>query len=692
MSNGTSKVVNPATPEKYFTCFSEALEYYIQEKNKPKNQSNYREARKMMKRFVWAPPSFFIGNSALSMMATDIKMNYWLDNPERIPDSLIKDLNEVNAEYFKMKYPQMQTSPTEKLKLEKHEMDRVIERINSIERSVIDYCEGNEEFNAVMGMPIISRAKLTRAVISFIRTILSDIITNFILDKNKNTDSIKRVIDDMPDTNLIQRAMKKTSFKDASDIISVIDKPIKEMRDKLDEDNADPEKIIFDTMSYILTVIENSYYYEFSSIINEFKKKINKKAKKETPTIFDKIDLNNASIEAKAKMMAKEKIEKEKAKAKEASSDTVIVPEVVENKDGKMSMAVMEGTIVDATVMDDVEYKPEEMEQIEIKLNQSQPTKIEDPTDDPIRLTDNVVEPEGKGKKPEIISDAAKESKTEPEVSITKPEINIPDEYKDLIDKNPWIMDIIDVGWKAESKISYQFGVICDIGGNPKLIQFNAFTTENKLNPAKSFTVDMGQIVSKEFGIWPNFDQYGTVFPVENCTAAYRLFLRGEDKKRKFNKELVHNIASFGFDGLSKDDKAKFILYGENILNNNRHVALITLPYDRNHRKHYQNAATKLTKLIESSHDLIDGLDLRETRFRVVSHDPSVGSVTFSNAKMSKYYLFGQDVAPVYVEFTLTPVVVKDSQGRMSFKTDEKKITIFDVYYKIIPKDQYNGI
>ena len=142
---------------------------------------------------------------------------------------------------------------------------------------------------------------------------------------------------------------------------------------------------------------------------------------------------------------------------------------------------------------------------------------------------------------------------------------------------------------------------------------------------------------------------------------------------------------------MSKDDKSKNVLYGENILKNNRHVALITLPYDQNHKKHYQNAATKMTKLIEESPNLIPGLDLNNTRFRVKSHDLSTGSVVFTNAKMSRYYLYGNEVAPVVVEFTLTPVVVKDANGKMCFKTDDKKMPIFDVKYNVIPEGQYQS-
>ena len=712
MSN-TKQSVKAGAPGKYdelyFNCFSEALEYYIQEKNKPRNKSNYREARKMMESFVWQPSWVLIPNVAVSILVTKIKMNYWLDNPDTIPQEVIEDLDKVNADYFKMHYPNMHSTPTQKVKLEREEMDRVIERLKNVEVAIVDYCESNEEAQAVMGMPIISGKKLTYAVVSFIRTILADIITNAILSKDGGADGVKKFVDSMPDLKLIQKAMAQTDFKDLIDLMAEIDKPIKEMRDKLDDKKVDAKTVIFDTLSFILTVIENKFYHEFAQLIVKIRDKVKQRnKKKEAPTIFDKMDLNNAAVEAKLRQKAEAEAKAKKEEADKAAKakpskeekpkkEKVIIPEIVENKsDGQMGMAIIAaGPIVEGTVIETAPAEPKgEVEQVEVKVKPSK-DRIEDPTDEPIKLTDNVDPPESKGKKPNIITEPAKDSKSEPEQKDSKeddlPDLDLPDEYKEIVEKNRWILDIVYAGWKAETRISYRFVTVHDMSGAVKMVQFMAFTTENVLNPAKSFTVDMGQVVNKEFGIWPNFDAHGSVFPVEECTIAYRLFLRGEDKKRKFNKELIHNIASFGFDGLSKDDKSKNVLYGENILKNNRHVALITLPYDQNHKKHYQNAATKMTKLIEESPNLIPGLDLNSTRFRVKSHDLSTGSVVFTNAKMSRYYLYGNEVAPVVVEFTLTPVVVKDANGKMFFKTDDKKIPIFDVKYNVIPEGQYQS-
>lgn len=246
-----------------------------------------------------------------------------------------------------------------------------------------------------------------------------------------------------------------------------------------------------------------------------------------------------------------------------------------------------------------------------------------------------------------------------------------------------WALDIINCA--ARNKLHCRVIPLNDKADNIKALEFivsNNFGGDPI--PNKSFTVDLGNIIDREYAIWPNFSANGMI-PFEDCNKAYRVFVRSStnanSRNRTLNLEFLNKLFEVGFDGLNEKDRYGNSLYSETKIKTNRHIAMITIPkvknpktktFDKDKTHQYTSAIIKLAR------ELAKDDDLKDIRFVVEAYDPATLSFDMTSEGVVKYFM--SDKKQQAFELKATPRLddegnpIKDDRGGLVYTVNVKPV------------------
>ena len=315
---------------------------------------------------------------------------------------------------------------------------------------------------------------------------------------------------------------------------------------------------------------------------------------------------------------------------------------------------------------------------------------IPDPSDQPIHF--DQAKPISVKAKPEFMVQAAKESKTVPSAAQEKiielTMENVPDRVRPYLEKYPWTIKILNIAMRK----GLGMYVIPEIGSDGKVKMFT-FTTINQnggVNDDKSFQVDLGQVINRDYGLWPSFKN-GAPAPLEMCDQCFRFYKRDKSKNIEgVNFEFIEKLLDVGFSGLNKADKKSVgNLYSATTLENNKYIVLITLPRDKDMLEFYRAAATKTVAVIKDFAKMnvndpeMGDLDLTQYRFTVKDFDSEKGTITFTNENVPRYFMRNTGVPNQIVEIDVAPIIKEvQDDGTVVIESDSDKKPNFTMQVK----------
>ena len=91
--------------------------------------------------------------------------------------------------------------------------------------------------------------------------------------------------------------------------------------------------------------------------------------------------------------------------------------------------------------------------------------------------------------------------------------------------------------------------------------------------PNKTFSVDLGTVIDKRYGIWPSGVNENNLIPFEYCNIAYYL----TDGEQNLNADLIDKIIKFGFGGLDQKTLGRYVLYREPLIKTNQRIELLQM-------------------------------------------------------------------------------------------------------------------
>lgn len=233
---------------------------------------------------------------------------------------------------------------------------------------------------------------------------------------------------------------------------------------------------------------------------------------------------------------------------------------------------------------------------------------------------------------------------------------------KKFFAKYSFVEEIVKIG--AQNGFLVNVVPIPDKDGNDRLLQFTAVTANGAISTDRSFTIDLGQVIDRQYAVWPNMAPDGIYFPVENCRFVLRLFM-SKKKGSPVDKAVFEKVFKYGFSGLNKDDVHSIQCYGPNLIEANRKIVLITRPKieDKDINREVTDILVRTAKLIGT----ID--ELKGYRFEIDRIDTSNNDVkiTLKNEGVPTYYM-----GPVPNNKSITLVVSRsfDEKGNPIKETE----------------------
>lgn len=437
----------------------------------------------------------------------------------------------------------------------------------------------------------------------------------------------------IPDSKSAAEALKGTKLEPYAWILEGILSAAKKAGEKIDNGDDDIAVIIEEAINDLLNKAENEHFYDLVEIINRVK---------------SKVDFSNLDKEPKEpEVVAVVDPVPEKAKAIPEPKHATPAPKAKKEK------------------------KKEKVINVETPDTAAAMKRI--PDEDPVATARNILASPPKVA-PGFITQAPINVPPEPkeeEPSFVTVD-DLPAYFKDVVNKNPWILKIMNLG--IANGVYIQLDPILNSVGDIVAMKFIANNNSGTFIPTKSFSVDFGMVINRALAVWPNIvaGQNGEVLtmPFETCDVAYKLDVSTKNGY-EINRPFFNKLFMVGFSGLSSDDRSRNSRYSKQLINANRRLVMITRPNKSNDKEfnaYFNNASFKcaqeLDKLAES------GSIPKDARFKISLYDPENGSVELTTEGVPQYWL--TEANQPLMKFHGFPVVkegqfVKDEAGREYF-------------------------
>lgn len=669
--------VNPLITTTPKNVFKSLWYTYIREMKKPKPISIADQIREDLNKMNWGRWEGWISSGW---------KGYYLKYPESMEDYVLEELNELNDKDYERRGIIMPYTPSEKYEWEAQKIYTISEWIDG----VTDFVSANEELLIPVGMKRLPfrNSMITKKVIGFLKGAIL-IISSIILEKcNKDRNKLINIIDKLPTKEEVSRGIKHTYLKPAANLAFAVAEPISTLRTSLENPDSDVGILVANCINDILDEIGDHYVDSFANSVVALKAELNRRRQNKKNGIDDK------SANAIFAILGNEfgKI-LENAKENAKNQDEVIIPEeVVSNTETSIPMVrphiVSEQTVADTEhpVVDPFPNPtiPQQKVQTEPNPMNMHIPRVDDPSDNPVFYKPK---PMIIRTKPEFIVQGANEQKSIPLDSA--PEVfksslkNIDPKFREYFEKNLWALKITDI---ANSKgLKTLVSPSCDSAGNLKFMSFKTTMTQNTngverevILDDKSFIIDVGQVINRDYNIWPCF-QNGREAPIELCDVAYKLFKRAKNKKdiSGVNYDFISKVFEVGFSNLNKSDIDGVVAFKPELLERNRHIVLITLPMD-NLVNSWREISEKLYIYImefqkKNYNDPKWGrVDLRDYRFALKAYNPNDLTMLFSSKGISKYFMYSDTPRAIDYDITVYPVFDRiDDNGIPHLERDE---------------------
>lgn len=276
---------------------------------------------------------------------------------------------------------------------------------------------------------------------------------------------------------------------------------------------------------------------------------------------------------------------------------------------------------------------------------------VPDTDSKPVFATPAGIEQEPRAIVPEFIQDTKVPKAPAPRIPTTPDPVpapitpaisEMPEAIQRTIKKNPWINEVIAIGASCGYVVTATY--LTGIDNQCKSIIFMA-SRNGVLVSDRSFEVDLGQVITREYILWHVFTDAGTVLPMENAKFALHLFKTG-GKDSGLNEEMIRKIFLVGLNSFSEEDIRRWQAYGPRRLTANQTICLISMPRikDQQKRRSVEAALMRAAKVIRSSPEY-GGL-----RFEVTSFDQDTLEIGLSSKGVPTYFM-GQEPDPNRVDY-----------------------------------------
>lgn len=288
---------------------------------------------------------------------------------------------------------------------------------------------------------------------------------------------------------------------------------------------------------------------------------------------------------------------------------------------------------------------------------------VPDTDSKPIFTTPAGIEPEPKDTVPEFIQDTKIPKAPAPRVPVTPdpvptpvapPLAEMPEAIQRMAKKNPWINEVIAIGASCGYVVTATY--LTGTDNQCKAIIFMA-SRNGSLVSDRSFEVDLGQVITREYILWHVFTDAGTVLPMENAKFALHLFKTG-GKDSGINEEMIRKIFLVGLNSFSEEDIRRWQAYGPRRLTSNQTICLISMPRikDQQKRRSVEAALMRAAKVIRTSPEY-GGL-----RFEVTSFDQDTLEIGLSSEGVPTYFM-GQEPDPNRTDYAGVLKPARNNKG-----------------------------
>ena len=643
--------VNPLITTQPKNVFKSLWYTYVREMAKPKPISIASQIKEDLYNMKWGRYEGWIG---------DGMKGYYLRYPESMPDEVLEELNELNDRNIENKGIVMPYTPAEKWDWEAQSIGMIADWING----ATEFLSMNEDILIPAGMKKLpfTNTNITKKIIGYLKTAVVFVSTFLVGRYNGNRQKIIESIGKFPTKETFSRALKHTYLKNSARLAFAISDPILKLKDDLQDENTDVGIAIANCITTILNDIETKYVDSFANAVVAIKAEMmrRKEGKKSSRDAIDVSALNSIlTILGKEFGEMLDNIEKEK------NNPEVIIPEVVSSSISKTESApipMLRNLIVSDQAVNDpethpvqypfndpkqfeqTEANPTPMQQVQTQLRQMR--RINDPSDNQFNIP---IKPVVYKAKPEFINDANKVKNTPLEIApdhIKSSIENVMESSRKYFINNLWALKICDTAVNKGFKCAAN--PIIDSADNVKLIEFITSREENGKNIVlddKSFVVDLGQVINRDYIIWPCF-RNGARGPLELCDYAFKLFKRTKTHKdvESLNMQFIEKIFDVGFSGLNKEDVSAVSAFNKKILDDNKNIVLISIPNDEM-KETWRVIARKVSNHIKEFSKLyyndpsVKGIELDKYKFVCVEADPNTLDMTFSSYNVPYYFM-----------------------------------------------------
>lgn len=661
---------------------------YIREMKKPKSISIAPEIKEELRKMKWGKYEGFI---------TDGQKGYYLRYPESMSEEIIDELNELNDDYLRKCGIVMPYTPAEKYEWEAQNIDNIAEWIDGI----TEFVSANEAVLMPVAMKKLpfTNAAITKKVISLLRGVVL-IVSSIIIGRfNGNRIKMLEAMEKLPDRDSLFKAISHTYLSPAKRLVYAIDPYLEELKKELAKEDTDVGLLIGTTINNILNEIDANYVDAFANAVSALKGELWRRRN------YKKENKDNPSIPFLMEAFG-EMVENLKKKQDEDKPQVIEIPEseVVSSPTETpihMLKPVRDHSMDQHPVIDPFPQYFSQTEPAAHSMVQHM-QHIPDPTDNVVQFRSKPIVARAK---PEFVVDGANKTKEGIPQNIPEEFVssinNVDPSIRKYFQKNLWALKIHDIAVSKGLKMIIYPEV--DISGNLIFMKFVVSREEalpdgagaiERVVDDKSFRVDIGQVINRDYNIWPCF-QNGDVTPVELCDVAYRLFKRNKPKRDidGVNYEFIEKIFTVGFSSLNKKDVDGVIAFSPDILARNRLISLITLPNDKGKVDLWRGMATKIAMTINGFEKMNyndptwHGTDLTKYRFAVRSYDHNDLSMTLTTRGVPKYLMIPEEPKQSFYEIYAAPSISGyTADGIPNVEFDDSRLPVIQLTIAKNPK------